>query len=156
MVVEAQVTINSSRAAIWRAISEIENAPTMIKGIVALEVLERPASGLVGLKWRETRLLFGKPASVDKWITEATDGQCYSTRAEDGGFVFVSTMRLLGQGDGVTLSSRHESRPQGLLATLQAIPMRLFFKGVVRKALLQDLHDIKAGVERTPPGAPLV
>jgi len=29
-----------------------------------------------------------------------------------------------------------------------SIPMRLFFKGVIKKALLQDLNDIKAAVER--------
>jgi hypothetical protein len=27
------------------------------------------------------------------------------------------------------------------------IPMRLFFKGVIKKAVLQDLNDIKAVVE---------
>jgi hypothetical protein len=29
-----------------------------------------------------------------------------------------------------------------------SIPMGLFFKGVARKALLQDLNDIKAAVEK--------
>lgn len=46
------------------------------------------------------------------------------------------------------LTSRHDSVPQGVLARLQSIPMRLFFKGVARRALLQDLLDIKAEVER--------
>ncbi len=58
MLVEAQVTINGSRAAIWAAITNIENASEIISGIENIEVLEKPANGLVGLKWRETRMLF--------------------------------------------------------------------------------------------------
>lgn len=50
-------------------------------------------------------------------------------------------------GLGVTLTESHESRPQGIAATLMAIPMRLFFTGVIRKALLPDLNDIKAAAE---------
>jgi hypothetical protein len=56
-------------------------------------------------------------------------------------------MRLSQAGDGVTLTSSHDSRPQGFVATLQAIPMKLLFKGVIRKAILEDLQDIKAAVE---------
>jgi hypothetical protein len=148
MIVEAQVTIHGSRAAIWAAITDIENAAEFTSGIEKIEILDRPTSGLVGLRWRETRMLFGKPATADKWITEAAEAEFYRTRAEDNGFVFVSTLRISEGSDGMTLTSAHESIPQGLVARLQAIPMALFFKGVARKALLQDLDDIKAAVER--------
>ena len=47
MVVEVQVTINGSRAAIWAAITNIENAAETISGIEKIEVLEKPATGLV-------------------------------------------------------------------------------------------------------------
>jgi len=73
MIVEAQVTSNGSKAAIWAAITNIENAPDTISGIHKIEVLEKPANGLVGLKWRETRTLFGKPATAEKWITDAAE-----------------------------------------------------------------------------------
>src|SRR5438046_817417 len=66
MIVEAQVTINGSKAAIWAAITNIENASETISGIEKIEVVEKPANGLVGLRWRETRMLFGKPATVEK------------------------------------------------------------------------------------------
>ena len=63
-------------------------------GIEQVEILARPANGIVGLTWRETRLLFGKPATADKRITEATEGESFRTRAQSGGFVFVSTVPL--------------------------------------------------------------
>lgn len=153
MIVDVHVTINGSRAAVWQAMTDIEHAATFIRGIDRIELLDTPASGLLGLKWRETRMLFGKPASADKWITDVVPNESYTTRAEDSGFVFVSTMRLSGRDGDVTLTSRHDSIPQGWVARLQAIPMALFFKGVARKALLQDLLDLKAAVE-APNGAP--
>jgi len=148
MLVEVQVTINGSRAAIWAAISNIEKTSEIISGIQKIEVIEKPAHGLVGLKWRETRMLFGKPATAEKWITDAVENEFYKTRAEDNGFVFLSTTSIAETRGGMTLSSAHETTPQTFVAKLQSIPMVLFFKGVVKKALLQDLNDIKAAVEK--------
>lgn len=147
MFVEVHVTIIGSREAIWAAITNIENAAEIISGIMKIEVLEKPANGLVGLKWRETRMLFGKPTGVDKWITEAVENEFYKTKAEDSGFVFETTMRISESIDGTILSSTHETKPQGFVAKLKALPMFLF-KGVMRKAILQDLNDIKVAVEK--------
>jgi hypothetical protein len=153
MIVETQVSINGSREAIWAAITDIEHAADIISGIESIEILEKPASGLAGLKWRETRLLFGKPASADKWITGAAENEFYKTRAESDGFVFLSTMRISDSGGGITLTSSHESRPQSIVARFLSHPMVFLFRGVAKKALLQDLHDIKSAVENSPRNA---
>jgi len=147
MIVEAQVTINGSRAAVWAAITNIENASDIISGIDKIEVLEKPPSGLVGLRWRETRMLFGKPATVEKWITEAVENEFYKTEAVDSGFLFITTQRISESGGVTTLTSSHETKPQGIAAKIKALPMFLF-KGMIRKFILQDLNDIKAAVEK--------
>ena len=147
MIVEAQVTINGSKAAIWAAITNIANASETISGIEKIEVLERPANGLVGLRWRETRMLFGKPATVEKWITDAAENEFYKTRAESDGMVFLTTNRISESGDGTTLTGAHDTQPQGIVATLKSLPM-ILFKGVIKKAILQDLNDIKSAVEQ--------
>jgi carbon monoxide dehydrogenase subunit G len=149
MLVETQVHINNgSKAAIWAAITDIENAAETISGIENIGVIEKPANGIVGLKWRETRMLFGKAATAEKWITDAVENEFYKTRAEDNGFVFISTMRISESGGGITLTSVHESKPQGIVARLMSVPMGIFFKGVAKKALQQDLNDIKSAVEQ--------
>ena len=147
MIVEAQVNVNGSKAAIWAAMTNIENAAEIISGIENIEVLEKPPSGLVGMRWRETRMYFGKPATVEKRITDAMENEFYKTRAESDGFVFLSTMRISESSGGVMLATSHDTKPQGLAAKLKSIPMP-FFKGMVRKALLQDLNDIKSAIER--------
>jgi uncharacterized membrane protein len=148
MVVEAQVTINAPRADVWAAITDIEHAADFISGIEGIEVLDKPARGLVGLRWRETRMLFGKPWTAEKWITHAVEHESFSTRAEEQGFAYLSTMRMAQGSDGITLTSVHVSEPHGIVAKVLAIHMGVLFKGVAKKALLQDLHDIKAAVER--------
>lgn len=147
MNVEAQVTIHGSKAATWAAISNIENASAIISGIKGIEVVERPANGLVGLRWRETRILFGKPATVEKWITDVVENEYYKTRAEDSGFEFLTVLRISERHDGTALTSSHETKPLGFVARLKLLPM-FVFKGVIRKAILQDLNDIKAAVEK--------
>jgi len=148
MIFEAQVTIDATRAAVWSAMTDIENASKIIRGIQSVEILERPAAGLVGLKWRETRILFGKPAAVDKWIIEAAENEFYETRAESDGSEFLSTMKISESGGVVTLSSTHVAEPQSSIARVLSIPMGFLFKGMATKALQQDLNDIKAAVER--------
>ena len=129
-------------------ITNIENASEIISGIENIEVLEKPASGLVGLKWRETRMLFGKPVTAEKWITDAVENEFYTTRAEENGFVFLSALSIAAGSGSIALTSSHDSKPQGIVARLQSIPMVLLFKGVVKKAILQDLKDIKFAVEQ--------
>jgi hypothetical protein len=148
VIVEARVTINGSKAAIWAAITNIENASETISGIEKIEVLEKPTNGLVGLRWRETRTLFGKPATVEKWITDAAENEFYKTRAEDGGFVYLTTKSISESAGGITLAESHESRPQGIFARALSIPMGFLLKGVVKKYVLRDLNDIKAAVEQ--------
>lgn len=148
MVIEEQVTINGSKAAVWAAITDIENASETISGIESTEILERPATGLVGLRWRETRMLFGKPATAELGITDAVENEFYKVRAEHGGFVYISTMSISESSGGTTLTSAHDSIPQTFAARLMSIPAGLLFKGVTKKVMRQDLNDIKSAVER--------
>ena len=85
---------------------------------------------------------------MEKWITDAAENEFYKTRAESDGFVFLSTISISESSGGITLTSSHDSKPQGIVAKLISIPMGVLFKGVAKKALLQDLNDIKSAVEQ--------
>ncbi len=146
MTVTAHVTINASKSAVWKAITDIPNAAGIIRGIQKVEILDEPSAGLVGLKWRETRMYFDKPAAIDKWITEAVENSYYKTWAEMDGFIFLTTMTITESGSGILLESAHETRSEGIVAKIKSMPMFLF-KGVLRKAIQQDLDDIKKAVE---------
>ena len=55
-------------------------------------------------------------------------------------------MSISESGSGVTLSSSHDTLPQGFVAKLKSTPMFLF-KGMMKKLILQDLNDFKSAVE---------
>jgi hypothetical protein len=93
-------------------------------------------------------MLFGKPATVEKWITDALENGFYRSRAESDGFIFITTTSISEASGGITLTSSHDSQPQTFGKKIMSIPMGLFFKGVMRKAIMQDLNDIKAAVEK--------
>jgi carbon monoxide dehydrogenase subunit G len=146
MIAEVQVNINGSRTAIWKAITDIENAAKFISGIEKIEVVEKPVNGLVGLKWKETRMYFGKPATVEIWITDAVENEFYKTRAEGDGYLFLSTMSITESSNGTTLTSSHDYKPQSVVAKLKSISM-ILFKSMIKKILQQDLNNIKSAVE---------
>lgn len=71
MAIKVDVTIDGPKEEVWNVIADIENSPNTITGIEAVEILEKPNDGLVGLKWQETRTLFGRTATEIMWITDA-------------------------------------------------------------------------------------
>lgn len=147
MIIEAQVSINSTLSDVWAVVTDIENSADFLSGVERIEIVQRPATGLVGLRWRETRIYFGKPATVEKQITEVVENEYYKSRAEDSGFVFITKMSLADIGGGIVLTSSHDTQPQGIISKLKSTPMFLF-KGVIRKALMRDLDEIKARAEK--------
>ena len=147
MKLEVEVPIKASAENIWKVITDIENAAETISGINEVEILERPESGLIGLKWKETRTMFGKQATEVMWITNVSEYEFYKTKAESHGCLYLSTLRIFKTDDGCILQMGFQSKPQKLMAKIMAPIMGLFFKGMLRKVILQDLEDIKKKVE---------
>ncbi len=148
MAIEASVTINGSKEEVWRVITEIENSSRTITGIEKIEVLDKPATGLVGLKWRETRTLYGKQATEVMWITDAQEYEYYKTRAESHGAVYISRLALSGDGHQTQLTMEFDVLPQTFSAKVMSAIMGRFVNNATKTALEQDLKDIKAAVEQ--------
>ena len=150
MQLEMQTVINAPRAAVWNIITNIKNAAETISGIEKVEILEQPAEGLVGLKWRETRTLFGKTATEVMWITAAEENSFYDTRAESHGAIYTTRISLTDQGDSTNINMQFNGKPQTIGARIMMMLMGWMFRGATQKALVQDLDDIrKAAEDRT-------
>lgn len=150
MIVEVQITIAGTKEAIWGVVTDIANSSENISAIEKVEVLEQPENGLVGLKWRETRTMFGKTATEVMWITDSSENEFYKTRAESHGSIYISTIAIAEQNGSCSLTMTFEGKAQNFLVKLLSIPMGLMLKGVMKKAILKDLNDIKAVVEQQP------
>jgi carbon monoxide dehydrogenase subunit G len=149
MDVATSVLIHAPRAAVWRRITDIEHAAGTISGIEKIEILERPASGVVGLKWKETRKMFGKTATETMWITDAVEPEFYKTRAESHGAIYVASLELAERAGGTELTMRFSGEAVKTSAKLMWTLTGWMFRGAMRKACGKDLSDIKAAVEGT-------
>ncbi|SES92817.1 SRPBCC family protein [Thalassotalea agarivorans] len=147
MQVSVSQTIAAPAETIWQAITNIDNCDQMITAIKSIEVLERPEEGVVGLKWQETREMFGKDATETMWITEAKAPSYYHTRAESHGSVYISTMAIEEQDGSCELSMSFKGEPQTFGAKILMFLMGAMVKKSMIKAIEQDLIDIKTFVE---------
>lgn len=92
-------------------------------------------------------MYFGKPSAIDKWVTDAIEYKFYQTKAEMDGFIFLTTITIAENSDHIKLTSSHETKSQGIMAKIKSLPM-IFFRGILKKTILQDLVDIKKAVEQ--------
>ena len=149
MALEVEVTIEGPKEDVWNVITDIENAPDAITGIEKIEILEKPSDGLVGLKWQETRTLFGRTATEIMWITDVVENEMYKTRAESHGAVYITSLVISDQDAKTRLTMEFDAAPQTLSAKVMAAITSIFFNKATKNALMQDLIDIKAAVEQT-------
>lgn len=147
MKIKAEVIIDGRKEDVWHVITDIDGAVDRISAIESVEVLERPDSGLVGLKWEETRTMFGQQATEVMWITEANENEYYKTRAENNGAVYESEFVVEEANGKVLLTMGFGGEPQSFGAKVMSFLTGFMFKGATQKAIQQDLEDIKVAVE---------
>jgi carbon monoxide dehydrogenase subunit G len=151
MNLHVQVSIDAPRSDVWRQITDIEHAAYFISGIEKVDILEKPRDGLVGLTWQETRTMFGKTATETMRITDAKDAESYDTEASSHGSLYHSRMAISEERGATRLSMHFDATPQTVGAKLMWALTGFMFRGATRKALQQDLEDIKFAVETRPP-----
>ncbi len=77
MTITVSEEISASRECIWNIITDIDTWADTISGIVSIEVINRPEAGIVGLKWREKRVLFGRDVVETMWVSAAEPNSWY-------------------------------------------------------------------------------
>ena len=148
MKIQTEIVINATKEEVWHVITDIENSVNTIGAIERIEVLDKPETGVLGLKWKETRTMFGQEATEVMWITDAKENEYYQTRAENRGAVYVSRLALKEAGENTILTMGFEGEAQSFGAKLMSFLTGFMFKGATQKAIQQDLIDIKAAVEK--------
>lgn len=148
MTITVSEKINAPRQRVWDLITDSDVWVDTISGIKSVEVLHKPGSGIVGLKWREKREFFGKEATETMWITAAEPGHWYETNALNHGMFYTTRLSVAELDGSTTLTMTFAATPTTLLARLM-MPFSMMFNGVVRKALQQDLSDIRQAAERS-------
>ena len=148
MKIKVDIEINASNKEVWNIISDIEHSEKIISGINNIDILNKPKDSLVGLKWVETRTMFGKAATETMWITEAEENSYYKTRAESHGAIYTTYLKLSGQEKTTLLSMEFSSEAVSFSGKLMSMIFGGLLKKSMKKLLLKDLTDIKTAVEK--------
>jgi len=148
MTITVSEEINASRERIWNVITDIDSWADTISGIVSIEVINRPEAGVVGLKWREKRVLFGKEAVETMWIGAAEPNSWYETKAENHGAIYSTRLSLDDSSDKVVLTMTFSAKPTTITSKLMSV-MSFMFNGTMRKMMRKDLTDIRRAAENS-------
>lgn len=119
----------------------------MLDSITKVELLSDVKSGL-GVKWRETRVMFGKDATEVMWITknDEKEGEIV-IEAKSMGTEYKSIYEFEEKDGGVELEFKFIGKPVTLMARFMT-PVALIFRNSTRKALEADLDQIKLKLEK--------
>ena len=145
MKLDCKIPVNASKEAIWAVISDFEHMTENIESITNSEILERPTSkdSLVGLKWTETRTMFGSEATETMWVTESVTNEYYQTRAENCGAIYHSKMYISEEDGQSYVGMSFEGEAQSMCSKIMMVAVGWMMVSETKKALMKDLEDIK-------------
>ncbi len=141
------IEIKAPKEKVWEVITDIEHAANTISGIEKIEILEKPKNTLIGLKWKETRTIFGKSATETMWITEAQENDYYKTRAESNGAIYQTVLKLSEKENTTLLTMEFHTEAVTLKGKFMAFIFGSMLKKTMKKLIKKDLIDIKNTIE---------
>lgn len=140
--------VDAPAGRVWELVTDLERSPDIISAIDEVEVLAGEGAFGLGTKWRETRTMFGRQATEVMEVTKLDPGRSYTVEADGKGAHYVSTMSVEPLSDDRSkLSFDFSGEPQGALGKVMAATVGRFFAGATRKAMEQDLSELKAAAE---------
>ena len=143
------VTVRTAIAApperVFAIATDLPHLARTVSGIESVEILTDGPVG-EGTRWRETRIMFGKRASEEMWVTGFDPPRSLTVEAESHGAHYISEFRFEPEGSGTRVALVFSARPVSFAGRLFSILGAAMF-GSVRKALERDLEDVKRAAE---------
>lgn len=148
MKITDTIHIDAPVERVFEIFGDLDNAAANLSGIIKLEILEGSAQLSPGTKWRETRVFAGKEATEEMWVTAYEQDDSYSVDAESHGTHYRSVYRFTPSHGGTRVDYNFTATPLTFGARVMSV-VGLLFRGVMKKALTQDHHDLKVLCEST-------
>jgi uncharacterized membrane protein len=143
--VRESISIQAPVENVFDLASDIATCQRWSKSITNIEMMtDGPMK--VGTKWRETRVMMGKPATETLEITSMRPNEHYTIGCESMGSKFSTDMVFTSAGQGTQVTVEMKCQPYTLGARLLS-PMSALFMGMIRKCLRDDLTDLKRVAE---------
>lgn len=118
-----------------------------LSAVTRVEFLEGEAQPIVGMRWRETRTMFGKEVTEEMYISGIDAPHSYEVLSESHGTKYKTTFEFAEEDKTTMVSMKFEAHPQTRSAKLASI-FGVLFLPATKKSLQKDLMDLKVVAER--------
>ncbi|MGI9600307.1 MAG: SRPBCC family protein [Acidimicrobiales bacterium] len=136
-------TIESLPAEVFDAVAHIERFAEVVDDITDVEFISESTRG-VGTRFRETRLMRGRPSTTELEVTEYQPDHRVRLVSDQGGTIWDTVFEVEPAGAASRLTMTMDARPYKLLAKVTT-PL---FKGVIARAIESDMDAVKRYCER--------
>lgn len=130
---------------VFEAVSNINRFAEIIPDIVNVEFLTEQHVG-VGTRFRETRDMNGRKATVELEVTEYDAPEHCRILSDTNGCVWDTIFTVTSAGAGSQLEMKMEARPYRLLARI----LNLLIRSMIAKAVESDMEHVRLHCETSP------
>ena len=134
--------ISAPAATVFDTVAHIENFSKAVPGIVNIEFLTESRTG-VGTKFKETRVMKGREATVELEVTEYEPNQRIRIVSDTHGTVWDTVFTVAESAGQTQLEMVMDANAYKLLSKL----MNPLIKGMIQKAIEGDMDAVKAYCE---------
>lgn len=147
--IEVARSVAAPPSAVWEVLTDLDAAPHTLRGVTAVERL-RGTGYEVGTRWRETRVMFGRPTTEEMEVAEVDPERRTVVTAESHGTRYRTVFELVPTPEGTDLRMKFTgvSGPMGAVQSLLMTLVGPLAKRATTKAIRQDLDNIAAAAEQ--------
>lgn len=135
-------TIAAPPETVFDTVAHIDRFSEAIPNVTSVEFLSETRRG-IGTRFRETRLMRGRPASTELEITDYIVNERVRFVSEAGGSTWDTTFTVRPDGDATHLDMVMEATPRTLVAKVTTA----VFGRMVATAIESDMDAVKAYCE---------
>ena len=146
MKVQSSIQINAPIEEVFRIFTDIENLEKNIENIIKVELLSDKKEGL-GVKWRETRVFFGREATEEMEISDLKENESYTVTAESNGTKYTSVYNFQENNGGTLVEMEFSAKTLTTFSKIMSIFAFLFI-GSIKKAFQKDMEELKRILEK--------
>ncbi len=133
--------VNAPCSQVFEAFSDFKNAADRVEGIEKIELIDGDSIG-VGTRFRETRIMFGRPSTEEMEVTEFIPGQRYTVEANTCGSHFQTIFNFKPDGDATVVDVELNTRALTLFAKIMT-PIGFLMAGPMKKMFASDIEQLK-------------
>ena len=142
-VYTSTININAPLEKVFKTISDASEFSNAVPHILEVEFLSEIHEGL-GTKFKETRLMNKRKASTILEVTEYHLNERIRFISEAGGTTWDSLFTAKQEKNHIALTLEMQAIPHNFFARI----LNRFIKGMLEKALNDDLHSVKTFCEK--------